>query len=129
MSGILLGKINNGIQYNSNIENNIKMIEQNQAKQNFSKPEYLNQFDDLRFDSISNPVGENDTYKTLLGINSYVKKDLEIRDNYSYFNSNDNGTYNVISPDQFTHNNMMPNTTQRDVNKSVDFSQRKLEIN
>jgi hypothetical protein len=127
MSGILLGKINNGIQYNSNIENNIKMIEQNQAKQNFSKPEYLNQFDDLRFDSISNPVGENDTYKTLLGINSYVKKDLEIRDNYSYFNSNDNGTYNVISPDQFTHNNMMPNTTQRDVNKSVDFSQRKLE--
>jgi hypothetical protein len=105
MSGILVGKINNGIQYNSNIENNIKMIEQNQAKQNFSKPEYLNQFDDLRFDSISNPVGENDTYKTLLGINSYVKKDLEIRDNYSYFNSNENGTYNVVPDNQLTHNN------------------------
>ena len=129
MAGILLGSMTNknDIKYGSNMEGNIRAIERNQARQDFSKPEYLNQFDDLRFDNVSNPVGENDTYNTLLGLNSSVRKNLEIRDNYSYFNSNENGTYNVVPDNQLTHNNMMPNTTQRDVNKSVDFSQRKLE--
>ena len=143
MSGILLGalaysglnnSINNlnniqktNIQYNTNIKNSIKYIEKNQAKQDFTRPEYLNQFDDLRFDNIGNPAGENDTYKTVLGQNASLKRDLMMRDNYSFFDNTQDGTYNVVRPDQFMHNNMMPNTTQRDVSKSNDMSQRRME--
>ena len=89
MSGIkfssLVRQPNKEINYTQNISNNIKAIELNQAKQNFSKPEYLNQFDDLRFDNISHPSGENDSYSTLLGPNKSVQDSLMIRDNYSLF--------------------------------------------
>jgi hypothetical protein len=127
MSGILLGPSANKIQYNSNMQGAIKTIELNQAKQNFNRPEYLNQFDELRFDNIDNPSGENDTYKTIIGYNASLKRDLMVRDNYSFFDNTKNGTYNVVTSDNFTHNNMMPSTTQRDINKSDNFSQRKLE--
>jgi hypothetical protein len=61
MSGILLGALaysglnktknkstekKNTINYSTNIKNSMDKVEYNQARQNYRKPEYLNQFDD-----------------------------------------------------------------------------------
>jgi hypothetical protein len=140
MSGILLGALaysglnknknienKNDIKYSTNIKKSMDKIEYNQAKQNYRKPEYLNQFDDLRFDNIGEPAGENDTYNTLIGYNASLKRDLQAKNNFSFFDSGMDGTYNIVSDDKFVHNNMYPNTRQRDVDKSVNFSQRKME--
>jgi len=140
MSGILLGALAYSglnknkstekkelLKYSTNIKNSMDKIEYNQARQDYRKPEYLNQFDDLRFDNIGDPSGENDTYNTLIGYNASLKRDLQARDNFSFFESDRDGTYNVVSNDKFVHNNMFPSTTQRDIDKSVGYSQRKME--
>jgi len=142
MSGILLGALaysglnktknkstekKNTINYSTNIKNSMDKVEYNQARQNYRKPEYLNQFDDLRFDNIGDPAGENDTYNTLIGYNASLKRDLQARDNFSFFETDKDGTYNIISKDNFVHNNMFPSTTQRDIDKSLSYSQRKME--
>ena len=143
MSGILLGAlaysglnkskyktIDNKkelIKYSSNIKESMNKLEQSQSKQDFRKPEFLNQFDDLRFDNIGDPTGENETYSTLIGYNASLKRDIQAKNNFSFFESDKNGTYNIVSGDKFTHNNMFPSTTQRDVDKSVNYSQRKME--
>ena len=142
MSGILLGALaysglnknkynstdkKNEIKYSTNIKNSMNKVEYNQARQNYRKPEYLNQFDDLRFDNIGEPASSNDTYNTLIGYNASLKRDLAAKDNFSFFNTESDGTYNVVSQDKFVHNNMFPSTTQRDIDKSVNYSQRKME--
>ena len=125
MSGTLSSA---NIKYSSDMQNRIKAVEKKQAQQNFNRPEYLSMFDELSFDNISIPAGENDTYKTVLGYNASLKRDLQVRDNYSYFDNTTDGTYNIVAKNNFTHNNMAPNTTQRDINKSQNYSQRKLDI-
>ena len=59
MSSILLGPlVNNAVNsknqlnsiYNSNISDSLNMIEKQQVRQNYNKPEYLKQFDELAFD-------------------------------------------------------------------------------
>jgi len=142
MSGILLGALaysglnkskyktnerKDNIKYSSNMKDSMNRLEQSQSRQNFRKPEFLNQFDDLRFDNIGEPAGENDTYNTLIGANSSLKRDIMAKNNFTFFDSNRDGTYNVVTNDNFTHNNMFPSTTQRDVDKSVNYSQRKME--
>ena len=132
MSGILLGAlaysgINNnksGIDnnklnskqklnniYNSDIENNMNSIERLQASS-----QYARQFDELRFDNINGPRSEMST-----------------NTGYTEF-SNSNMDYNIVSREHFTHNNMVPSTSRRDVsqidnlqNNQTDRSQRKLE--
>jgi len=147
MSGILLGalaysglnknkikstnnektKSTNDINYSTNIKDMMNKIESNQTQQNYRKPEYLNQFDDLRFDNIGDPAGINDSYNTLIGQNASLKRDIQVKENFSFFDQNKDGTYNIVSQDNFVHNNMHPNTTQRDINKSLNYSQRKME--
>ena len=147
MSGILLGalaysglnknkikstnnektKSTNDINYSTNIKDMMNKIESNQTQQNYRKPEYLNQFDDLRFDNIGDPAGINDSYNTLIGQNASLKRDIQVKENFSFFDQNRDGTYNIVSQDNFVHNNMYPNTTQRDINKSLNYSQRKME--
>jgi len=134
MSSILLGPLaytdfnKNGLNsiYQSDMENKIKQIQQNQARQNFSKPEYLNQFDDLRIDNIGTPVGVNESFSTQNGVNSSLQRNLDFKNGYSQFQNTDMH-YDIVSRENFTHNNMVPNTRRRDFSKNADRIDRKLE--
>ena len=112
--------------YWSDMENTMNQIELNQAKQNFSAPEYLRQFDDLIIDNISQPVGVNDSHMTTSGVNTCLQRNLDFANGYSNFQQSDMH-YDVVSRDNFTHNNMVPNTSRRDFDPNVDRTQRKLE--
>ena len=125
MSGILLGALaysginnkssidnkqkSNNI-YNSDIENKMNSIERLQASS-----QYARQFDELRFDNINGPRSEMST-----------------NTGYTEF-SNSNMDYNIVSREHFTHNNMVPSTSRRDVSQidtlhnQTGRSQRKLE--
>ena len=108
LSGNDSNKLNNI--YNTNIENNMNRIERNQAQQSFSNPEYLDQFDDLRFDNKNNPVSINQSDK---GINNSLQRNIDFANGYSEFQKNDMH-YNVVGMQNFVHNNMIPNTSTRD---------------
>ena len=97
--------------YNTNIENNIKRLEREQAYQRYSNPEYLNQFDELKFDNIYGPVSINQSNKT--GINNSLQRNIDFVNGYSEFQKNDMH-YNVVGTNDFVHNNMIPNTSTRD---------------
>jgi len=133
MSSILLGplaqnKASNKLDavYNSNISEKMNMIEKIQSKQNYSKPEYLNQFDDLRFDNINTPVGINESFTTISGVNSSLQRNLDFHNGYSKF-ANTDMHYDVVGKEEFVHNNMTANTSRRDFDVNADRGQRKLE--
>ena len=136
MSGILLGPIanntiNNKLEsiYNSNISGKMNMIERNQSMQASkynSKSGFLNQFDDLRFDNIGEPVGVNEAFTTLNGVNSSLQRNLDFQRGYSDFQKNDMH-YGVVDKNEFTHGNMIPNTSRRDFDNNSDRIGRKLE--
>ena len=135
MSSILLGSLayngskskkNFDLNYDSNIEDKMNIIEKQQVRQNHNKPEFLKQFDDLRLDNIDEPVGLNESYKTIEGMNSSLQRNLDFANGYSSFQETDMH-YDVITKDKFTHNNMVPNTSRRDFSINTDRSQRKLE--
>lgn len=112
--------------YSSDMENKIKTIERQQAGQDFSQPEFLKQFDQLRLDNVGEPVGLNDTHATSDGKNISLQRHLDFANGYSVFQQNDMH-YDVVTMDQFTHNNMIPSTSRRDYEKNSDRVQRKLE--
>ena len=133
MSSILLGPLAQNkaskkldAVYDSNISGKMNMIEQIQARQNQMKPEFLNQFDDLRFDNISVPVGINESFTSISGVNSSLQRNLDFANGYSQFAHNDMH-YDVVSKEEFVHNNMTPNTSRRDFDVNADRAQRKLE--
>jgi len=135
MSSILLGplaygskskKKNFDLNYDSNIEDKMNIIEKQQVRQNHNKPEFLKQFDDLRLDNIDEPVGLNESYKTIEGMNSSLQRNLDFANGYSSFQETDMH-YDVITKEKFSHNNMVPNTSRRDFSINTDRSQRKLE--
>jgi 2,3-bisphosphoglycerate-independent phosphoglycerate mutase len=134
MSSILLGSLAHSrskskkieLNYDSNMENKMNMIERQQVRQNHRKPEFLKQFDDLRLDNIDEPVGINESYKTIEGMNSSLQRNLDFVNGYSMFQETDMH-YDVVNSDKFTHNNMVPNTSRRDFSINADRSQRKLE--
>ena len=126
MSSILLDKSKlkklNSV-YNSNLENAINNIEFNQTQQDFTKPEYLKQFDDLTFDNMNEPSAINDIHK---GANEILSRNLDFQNNFSQFQKSDMH-YGVVDKYKFTHNNMIPNTAKRDFSNNADRSDRKLE--
>jgi hypothetical protein len=138
MSSILLGPLANttvnsknqlNSVYNSNISDSLNIIEKQQVRQNYNKPEYLKQFDELTFDNINEPVGINESYISTKGTNTSLQRNLDFHNGYSNFQQT-NMHYDVVNKDNFTHNNMIPNTSKRDF--SMDFNhsdraQRKLE--
>jgi hypothetical protein len=115
-----------GLSYNSDMENSIKKIELNQAKRDHSKPGYLNQFDELTFDTISDPVSMNQSDVTVTGVNSSLQRNLDFQRGYSDFQHSDMH-YDVVDKANFTHNNMTLRTARRDFNVNADRSQRSLE--
>ena len=112
--------------YDSNIENKMNLLEKQQVLQNFKSPEFLSQFDDLKLDNISEPVGLNESYKTIGGINTSLQRNLDFTNGYSLFQETDMH-YDIINKEQFTHNNMVPSTARRDFSINTDRLQRKLE--
>lgn len=134
MSSILLGPLAkksklNSI-YNSNLSDKINLIEKQQARQNYNQPEYLKQFDELTFDNIDIPVGVNESYMTIKGTNPSLQRNIDFNNGYSNFQHSDMH-YDVVNKDNFTHNNMVPNTSKRDFSMNLSHSdrvQRKLEV-
>jgi flagellar biosynthesis regulator FlaF len=121
MSNILA---NNSI-YNSNISGAMNLIERKQATSN-SIYGFVNQFDDLRFDNISTPTTINESHTTLTGINTSLQRNLDFHNNYSQFQNTDMH-FDVVSKDEFVHNNMTPRTSYRDFDVNADRTSRKLE--
>lgn len=116
--------------YHTNVSDKMNRIEKNQASnltrsivQN--KPEYFSQFDQLRFDNISEPVPVTDSHLTVTGINQNLQRSLDLVNGYS--GVEDGLNYGVVTKENFTHNNMTPNTSKRDYTIDSDRSSRKLE--
>jgi hypothetical protein len=108
--------------YNSDMENNIKILEKRQVAQNYSTPEYLSQFDDLKVDSTNGPVGINESFK---GINSSLQRNIDFQKGYSEF-QNTNMHYNVS--EDLSHNNMIIYSSRRESGlQDVEKKNRKLE--
>lgn len=127
MVGILLNPLylNSDINkvYNTNLENQVKKLEMKQIinlKNNKNNLEYLVQFDDLKFDNISTPISVNDTKTNILNpkstisneINTFLQRDIELQNQYSSITNSMN--YNIVSDDDFIHNNMIPDANYRD---------------
>ena len=121
LSDINPNKLNNI--YSTNIENNMNRIEKEQAFQSYHNPEYLNQFDDLKFDNTNGPVSIN---QANTGINNSLQRNIEFVNGYSEFQKNDMH-YNVVGIKDFVHNNMIPSTSRRDNDIGSNRNQRNLE--
>ena len=114
--------------YNTNIQNTIDKLEMQQIlnlQNNNNKPEYLLQFDELKFDNVKNPISFNDTK----GLNKNLQREMEFRNAYSNFQNTDMH-YDVINNDSFNHNNMTPNTSRRDISniRNKTRNHRRLEL-
>ena len=117
---------NNTNTYDSNMEKKIKDIEKNQAKQILSNSEYFQQFDSLTFDNVSKPSAINQSYNTKSGFNSFLQKDLDFQNEYSEFQIKDMH-YDVVTKENFNHNNMEQFTSRRDTPIDLNLNSRKYE--
>ena len=124
MTNYLSQNINNI--YNSDIDNKIKQLELNQIKKKKNNSEFLNQFDELKFNEINNPIGINEINNAEKGKNFFLQRDLDFQLGYSEFELN-NTNYDVINNSEFTHNNMTPNTNKRDTYTNYSIPHRTLE--
>jgi hypothetical protein len=117
--------LNNNLTYNTSMENELnKTLSFNQYNPK-KISEFMNQFEEQRFDTISEPVSSNDTHITISGVNNGLQRDIDFKNGYSQFQMN-NKHYDVVSRIQFIHNNMVPNTSKRDFDVNSN-DHRKLE--
>ena len=128
MSSILLNYIPNVLTkksvYNSNITDAMDDIEKRQIIQARNRPEYLTQFDDLKLDNKGLPTDMASSHSSRsAGINT-LQRDLDFSKGYSQIEGF-NSTYNVVSKDDFTHNNMAPSSARRD--NFQNYSDRSLQ--
>ena len=136
--------------YETNISDEINKIEKNQANNlknsiiekkpnNFKpfneltvnmnkiekKPEFFEQFDELTFNNMGDPTPITESHVTITGVNHSLQRGLDLTNGYS--NINESLNYNIISNENFNHNNMTPNTSKRDYTPDSEHSSRKLE--
>ena len=116
--------------YGSNTSDKMNKIEKMQAnnlKKSIieKKPDFFKQFDELTFDNMGEPTSISDSHMTNTGINHSLQRGLDLTNGYS--NIYESLNYNVISNENFIHNNMTPNTSKRDYTPNSDHSSRKLE--
>jgi hypothetical protein len=126
LGGIALSDMKLDSSYSSDMENNMNRIEWNQIQQNFNRPEYLKQFDELSFDNIAKPTCESESFINSTGINQTLQRNLDFQRGYSQFQKLDMH-YDVVTKENFTHNNMIPSVSRRDFPTSINRSDRKLE--
>ena len=133
MSSILLNPSyflsidNNNNSYNSNMKEQINNIEMKQILNLKNNAEYLNQFDDLKFDNIKKPVSINEINTTYKGFNKSLERNLDFKNGYSNI-QNQNMHYDAIDDNDFSHNNMIPNSTKRDLSQRNTTDHRTLEV-
>jgi hypothetical protein len=116
--------------YGTNISdkmNKIEKIQANNLKKSIfeKKPEFFKQFDELTFDNMGDPVPISDSHMTITGVNHSLQRGLDLTNGYS--NIYESLNYNLISKENFTHNNMTPNSSKRDYTTNSEHSSRKLE--
>jgi hypothetical protein len=116
--------------YGSNISGKIRNVENTQASNLKNsilekKPEFFKQFDELTFDNMGDPVAVSDSHITITGINHSLQRGLDLTNSYS--NIHESLNYDIISKENFIHNNMTPNTSKRDYTPNSEHSSRKLE--
>ena len=116
--------------YNSNMQYKMNKLERDQASNLVSsiknrRPDFFKQFDELKFDSVNEPVGVNEANQTNLGIDPSQQRRLNLENGYSAVQ--DDLDYNVVSKEEFTHKNMTPNTSKRDYTIDDSRATRKLE--
>ena len=116
--------------YGTNISKKMNKIEKTQAtnlKKSIiqKKPEFFKQFDELTFDNMGEPTSMSDSHMTITGVNQSLQRGLDLTNGYS--NIYESLNYDVISNENFTHNNMTPNTSKRDYTPNSEHSSRKLE--
>jgi hypothetical protein len=116
--------------YYSNVSdkmNNLERTQANNLKKSIveKKPLYFSQFDELRFDTVSDPVATSDSHITIIGANKTLQRGLDLVNGYSGIN--DELNYGIVSGENFTHNNMAPHTRRREYTVDNDRSSRKLE--
>ena len=119
MKDILLGTLNNSNStlYNTNMEHNILNIERANV---YNGPEYLKQFDSLKFVNKGIPVSINQA------TNNTNNNEINFQNGYSDF-ENKNMDYNIVTKEHFTHNNMTPNTARRDVYTNLENNSLKYQ--
>ena len=118
------------IMYNTNTFNQMKNVEQKQAQELRksvveNKPEFYKQFDELKFDNMDLPVSIMDSHKTYDGVNKNLQRNIDL--NMGYSNLNENLNFGVVDKNEFTHNNMTPNSSKRDYSINNEKSSRRLE--
>ena len=73
---------------------------------------FMAQFQDLEFNNPSNPVSSNSIPNqtgNYAGISRLEnERDLALKGHFSSFNPEEEQTYGVVSPENFSHNNMVP---------------------
>ena len=97
------------------------------------KPEYMSQFDDLTFDNPSFEVPSNTINPSLLDKNKIadMERKISLDGGWSIFKPSDNMTYNVVPPDQLTHDNMYPYYSEKygyGLDGAENLKQEKLEM-
>ena len=112
MSGIKLNSKYISV-YDSNITEAMNNIERNQIIQARTKPEYLMQFDDLKLDNKGLPTDMSSSHNLRSAGVDVLSRDLNFSNGYSEI-ENFQTTYDVISKNEFTHNNMNPSSNRRD---------------
>jgi len=140
MEGVLLGALsflgnnktkiktepqNKNNLYDTNMDNNMNIIETNQAL-TLKQPEFYQQFDSLTFNNLSKPTGENESYMTRSGFNQFLQRDIDFKNGYSDFQNTDMH-YGVVTKEGFVHNNMVPHTSRRDTFVNLSSNNRKYE--
>jgi hypothetical protein len=104
---------------------------------NVNKNTFLDQFDNLTFDNASAPVALNST-SNIIGDNGNkrlaLERNLALHEGFSNFDTKTDQTYNIVSKENFVHNNMTPFFSSKDGGfnsfselKHIENTQRKLE--
>lgn len=84
---------------------------------------FLNQFEELKFDNAGPPVSQNGVVNGM-GMDTVVQRmeqerAIALKEGFSNFGESNDMTYGVTEPQDFIHNNMKPNFKQRGVGNQL----------
>ena len=102
--------------YQENVKNldNSLMFESFSDKLNNTQDSFNDQFKPLVFDNKSEPASQNQGHKSIdrSKFNS-IERNLAIGNEYSFFNDKNDMTYGITKDEDFTHNNMIPHFSKK----------------
>ena len=104
--------------YQENVKNldNSQMTESFNQNLNNSKESYEDQFKPLIFDNKEKPSSVNQPHNSINKNNlTSIERSLAIGDGYSFFNEDNDMTYGISNENDFTHSNMIPHFSKKQV--------------